>query len=127
MKKLVYLLPMMFVLAMASYAGVQDFTLVNETGVTIHEFHCSTVNTTNWEEDILGQDVLENGQSVDIKFHASEDDCNWDLMVKDSDGNALTWDNIDLCNITKITLKWDGTTGTAELTPVEAEGEGEAE
>jgi hypothetical protein len=127
MKKLLYLLPLLFVISMAANAGVQDFTLVNETGVTIHEFHCSTVNTEKWEEDILGQDVLENGQSVDIKFHAAEDDCNWDLMVKDSDGNSLEWNNIDLCNISKITLKWDGKEGTAELTPVEVEGEEEAE
>ena len=119
MKKLLCLLPVLFLFAMTANAGPQDFTLVNETGVTIHEFHCSTVNTDKWEEDILGQDVLENGQSVDIKFHAAEDECNWDLMVKDSDGNSLEWHDINLCNISKITLHWDGSKGTAELTPAE--------
>ena len=123
MKKLLYLLPLLFVFSMAANAGVQDFTLVNETGVTIHGFYCSTVNTNKWEEDILCQDVLENGQSVEVKFHAAEDECKWDLMVHDSDGNQLMWEDIDLCNISKITLKWDGSKGTAELTPVEQEQE----
>src|SRR5215213_5597937 len=48
--------------------GKQDFTLVNQTGVSINELYVSPHTTNEWEEDILGQDTLANGDSVDITF-----------------------------------------------------------
>jgi hypothetical protein len=107
MKKLIYLLPMLFVLAMAAYAGDQDFTLVNETGVTIDEFYCSAVSTNDWEEDILGQDTLPDGESVDISFAHSEEECNWDFKIKDEDGNEIFWRNVDLCEISTVTIHYE--------------------
>jgi hypothetical protein len=104
----------LLVLSGVAFAGVQDFKLVNETGVDIYEVYVSSVKTNSWEEDILGVDVLENGDSVTIKFTGHEG-CKWDLMVKDSDGNSLIWDSLNLCDISVVTLHWDGSKAWADL------------
>jgi hypothetical protein len=48
----------------SSVAGDQDFTLVNRTGVTLWKVYVSAANTNNWEEDVLGGDILLSGQRL---------------------------------------------------------------
>ncbi len=43
-----------------------DFTLLNKTGLTISELYLSSAHSTDWEEDVLGRDVLKNGESVEF-------------------------------------------------------------
>lgn len=97
-----------------AWAGIQDFELVNDTGVDIYELYVSSVKANSWEEDVLGVDVLEDGDSVEINFSGHEG-CKWDLMVKDSDGNSLTWENLNLCDISVVTLHWNGSKAWADL------------
>ena len=54
------------------FQGKQDFTLVNKTGVGTHELYVSAHSTDNWEEDVLGQDTLAPGDSVEVKFSPKE-------------------------------------------------------
>jgi hypothetical protein len=93
----------------------QDFTIVNKTGVIINEFYISPNDVDEWGEDILGQDILEPDQECEIQFHPKEDACIWDLRITDSEGNAIEWENIDLCKAVKITLHWDGTKAWADI------------
>jgi hypothetical protein len=85
-------------------AGTQDFVLVNRTGVTINNLHISETKKDDWEEDVLGDEVLEEGESLRIGFEGKAA-CDWDLMVKDDDGDATYWRQIDLCEVSKITLR----------------------
>ncbi len=84
-------------------AGTQDFTLVNETGAAIHNLYVSETSKDDWEEDVLGEDVLEDGASVHITFTGKKS-CTWDLMVKDEDGESLFWRKINLCEVSKVVL-----------------------
>ena len=43
----------------AALAADQDFTLVNRTGYTIEQVYVSPIKARDWEEDVLGRDVLE--------------------------------------------------------------------
>lgn len=97
-----------------AWAGTQDFTLVNNTGVVINALYCSPSNENSWQEDVLGVDTLGVGESVTIKFSGFEQ-CKWDLRVEDADGNALEWTGLDLCGVSRVTLHWDGSNGTADL------------
>lgn len=101
--------------SMSAQNAKQDFTLVNSTSVEIHQVYISPHDSDDWGEDVLGRDVLESGQECDIQFHQKEDVCMWDLRISDKDGNAIEWENIDLCKWAKITLKYDGQTATAEF------------
>lgn len=95
-------------------AQAQDFKLNNNTGVEIYGVFVTPVGVGNWEEDIMGQDTLANGASVDISFASDKTDQYWDLMVTDSSGNNLTFTNLDLFTISEITLKLDNGNPVAE-------------
>jgi hypothetical protein len=93
--------------------GKQDFTLVNQTGVEIDKVFISPHDSKDWEEDILGRDTLPNGESVDIKFHRDEKAAMWDLRVEDKSGNSIEWENLNLLEISKVTLHYENGKATA--------------
>lgn len=95
--------------------GDQDFTIVNKTGVTIAALYVSPSKENDWEEDILGQDVLANGESCEISFSPKEKAALWDIRVEDSEGNALIWYNINLLEVSKVTLFYKNGKGTAQV------------
>lgn len=89
-------------------AGKQDFVLVNGTGVDIHELYVSPTKSDDWGEDILGQDILKDGQQATIGFSRDESACLWDFSVSDPDEASVEWSGIDLCKYEKITLHIKG-------------------
>lgn len=97
----------------ADTAGAQDFSLINETGVEIDKVFIAPHSSDDWEEDILGQDTLPSGQKVDIKFHRAEKAALWDLRVEDSKENSIEWENLNLLEISKLTLHYKDGKATA--------------
>jgi len=94
--------------------GKQDFALVNATNVEINSVYISPHDKDNWEEDILGRDTLPNGERVNIKFNRDEKPEMWDLRVEDSKGNSIEWENLNLLEISKVTLHYENGRATAE-------------
>lgn len=90
-----------------------DFTLVNKTGVDIMEVYLSPTSDNEWGEDVMGKDILENGQKVDITFSSAETECNWDLKVVDEDDDDIVWTKLNLCTANEITLMWENKKPTA--------------
>lgn len=97
----------------ADTAGAQDFTLVNATGVEIDKVFVSPHDSDDWEEDILGQDTLPDAEKVDIKFNRAEKTALWDLRVEDSKENSIEWENLNLLEISKLTLNYKDGKATA--------------
>ena len=91
----------------------QDVKVINNTGVEIARMYIAASQKNDWEEDVLGQDTFAAGTELNIKFEEEEEAQYWDLMVKDSAGNSITWTNIDLFTISEITLNFDSATGEA--------------
>lgn len=85
----------------------QDFDLVNKTGYTIDQVFVSPSDGDDWEEDVLGQDTLGNGQKVHIRFHRAAKTCKWDIKVVYSDGEDAEWEDFNLCETSKIIIKYD--------------------
>lgn len=90
-----------------------DFTLLNRTGVVISELYVSPDEADDWEEDVLGRDVLKHNESLDITFQRSEKSCDWDLKIVDEDGHEIEWDSLDLCAASHITLLYQNNKPTA--------------
>ena len=87
----------------------QDFSVLNRTGMTIVALYVSEIDENSWEEDILGRDVLENGQEVAIRFKGYDDDnCDFDIRIDDDDDNEWIVEDIDLCRIHKVTFTKKG-------------------
>lgn len=90
----------------AAFAGAQDITINNETGVEIYGVFTSPASTNSWEEDVMGADTLPSGESVDISFDPSEEAELWDLKVTDSEGNGIVWTRLNLLEISTLTLHY---------------------
>ena len=86
----------------------QDFKLVNATGYELKALFVAPSKSDDWGDDVLGQDVLSDGQAVNIHFSPKVKTCTWDLKVTytDDDSNAV-WQKIDLCSVDKITIHYD--------------------
>ena len=87
-------------------AGKQDFILHNRTGVEIHEVYVSPHTANEWEEDVLGKDTLADGDSVKITFEDREKHAHWDLKVVDGKGNSIEWEDLNLVEISEVTLHY---------------------
>jgi len=87
--------------------GKQNFKLKNRTGYTIAEVYVSPTKSEDWEEDVMGTDVLENGQSVDIEFSRAAKSCVWDLKVIYDDEEEAEWTGFDLCKVSTISVFYD--------------------
>ena len=97
--------------------GKQDFTLTNATGYDISHVYVSANNDDDWGDDIMGKDVLADGNSVPITFAKKENVCKWDLRVTyQVDDSKVVWRGFDLCQISKITIKYNKATDTTSAT-----------
>lgn len=97
----------------ASAQGAQDFLLVNKTGVEINALYITPHNAKDWGEDILGADTLPNNNELEITFSRKEKAKLWDLRIEDEDGNSIEWTNLNLLEISKVTLYFKNRKPTA--------------
>lgn len=90
-----------------SFAGPQDFVLINNTGADIYTVNISPSSSGDWEEDVMGSDILENGESVTVRFSVGSTRY-WDIQAIFRDGTSISWYNIDLLETYTVTLNRDG-------------------
>ena len=90
--------------ATAAWAAAQDFTLVNGTGKTVMTINISPTGEDEWGPDLLGANVMEDGQSASVSFDVEEGRCLWDVRATYDDGDTGDWRGLDLCEISTITL-----------------------
>ncbi|MEO1084350.1 MAG: argininosuccinate lyase [Acidobacteriota bacterium] len=90
--------------ATVAFAGTQDFTLVNQTGGEIYRVFISETANDDWEEDILGEDVMPDGDRLDVSF-SGRSACLWDVVVMDDAENSVTWTGINLCEVSVVVLR----------------------
>jgi len=96
--------------ATAAFADA-DFTLVNRTGYDIREVYISPTKRNSWGNDRMGDGILEKGKSKLFRF-GDRAACKQDLMVVfDDDNSKVTWENFDLCELNKITLRYNRRSG----------------
>ena len=99
---------MAVIFAGMSFAGAQDFILVNNTGADIYVINISPSSTNDWEEDILGSDVMDDGEAVTVRFGVGSTRY-WDIQAVFGDGSSISWYGIDLLETYRVTLNGDGT------------------
>ncbi len=91
-------------------ATALDFTLHNRTEKIIHHMYVSGHDDDKWGEDVLGKDVLNDDESVEVKFSEGTESATYDIKLEFEDKSTGVWKNFDLKSITKITVTYrDGT------------------
>jgi hypothetical protein len=89
-------------IATAAYAAAQDFTITNSTGHVIVTLNVSPSNSSRWGPDILGREVLADGEQAEVSFDRDEDQCVWDIRVTYDDGTENDERGINLCQTTEV-------------------------
>ncbi len=95
----------------------QNFVLVNRTGYELSHVFVSPSAADDWGDDIMGKDVVSDGDSVRVRFERGTRTCKWDLKVTytDDDSSAY-WRNIDLCTVERITIRYNRSSDTSTAT-----------
>ncbi len=90
---------------------ILDFKLVNNTGEDFYGVYLTETTTKNWGEDLLPQDIVKDGDTIEITFEYIDDEtlCSWDLRLTrdESEEDYIYIDEIDLCEISVLTLYID--------------------
>lgn len=95
----------LFLVSSASAQGKQDFDLVNNTGITITEVYITPHSANDWGDNVFSDDQpLKNGDTTTILFSRKEKAKYWDLYVVDQADNHFQWDNLNLLEISEVTL-----------------------
>jgi hypothetical protein len=76
--------------------------IINETSYVIVEFYASNVGERDWEEDILGADILEPGASVMINIDDGTGYCKFDFMAVFDDGGEVIKEDVNVCEISSF-------------------------
>jgi hypothetical protein len=92
-----------------THADQRNFTLVNGSGsVVITHVYVSSSDTMDWEEDILGSDVLNPGDYVNIRFSRFDGEagnCFYDIRILGKGGEeGIMW-NVNLCLTDTVTFR----------------------
>ena len=90
--------------ATAEAGSRQDFTVLNNSGFTVMTLQVSPVDESQWGPDILGAQVIPNGETAAVTFERGENQCNWDIRVTYDDGDSNELRAVNLCEIGTVTL-----------------------
>lgn len=107
MRKLASVLVALGLLAAAAVSAqdARDITVVNKSGKPITELYISPADSDDWEEDVLGVDVLAEGESVKISFSGYKDtQCSFDILARNAAGDEWLLTDLDLCETFTVTI-----------------------
>jgi hypothetical protein len=91
--------------ATGASSAMLDFTLINRTRSGIRAVYVSPHDSAGWEENVLGDEKLYNGQMVTIRFRPEAQAAVWDLRVELNHQDKAEWKNLTLREISKIILR----------------------
>ena len=111
-KLLVIMLFAMLSFAFANKSNAQALTydVINNTGFTLVDIFVSPAETNHWGNDILPNNLFENGSTVTVTIPAEYGQtCMFDMKITDTAGNFVVFHNIDACKLIKMQINGDGT------------------
>ena len=113
-RKLLFLLVIIAVVSLFtvknSSAQALSYDVVNNTGVTLVDVFVSPAETSNWGNDILPNNLFENGSTITVTIPAEYgSSCLFDMKITDAVGGHITFTGIDACKLVKLQINGDGT------------------
>jgi hypothetical protein len=89
-------------LAAPAFAQSYEIRFQNNSGVTLMYLYASDTNNSSWEQDLLGQNVLRNGQYLDLTIH-NVSNCMYDVLFQFENGQELQ-DVVNICSVGTYTI-----------------------
>lgn len=95
-----------FLASSPAFASRLDFSIFNHTGLTIKEVYVSESNDSEWGEDILERDVLEDGEEFEIDMSDfSKKSKNFDIKIIDKDRKEWIIEDVNLERVHSIVIR----------------------
>ena len=85
-------------------AGDVKFSLINNSARAIKNFYTSPTTTTDWQEDVLGEDTIAPGATDAITIADGSTQCVYDMRFVMDDGAEAIEKGIDVCKLSSYTL-----------------------
>jgi hypothetical protein len=83
--------------------NLPSIRIKNSTGYTIYYIYVSPISNDNWGNDVLGDKILRNGETVTVSLSQALNVVNrYDIQLKDEDGDTYTKRNIQVTTNTLI-------------------------
>lgn len=88
-----------------AHADERDFTLTNNSSAVLTHLYVSPTSSEDWGDDILGRDVLAQGEATMIVFNRYvEGGCLYDILTNYNDGGTGKMMGVDLCSTTDVSF-----------------------
>jgi hypothetical protein len=84
-------------IATTAAAQTEQIRFQNNSSYTVYRIYASPITNNSWENDLLGNNVLNPGQYLDMTFR-NVVECNYDVLIEFSDGVQMT-DVVNICQI----------------------------
>lgn len=95
----------LFGAAVAAAQDIRDITVINKSGKPITELYISPADSDDWEEDVLGVDVLADGEKVEISFAGYKNEqCVFDILARNANGDEWLLTDLNLCETFTVTI-----------------------
>jgi len=88
----------------SALAADRKVKVINKTKTPIFAFYASRTSTNDWEEDILGEDVIMPGESLLIDIDDGTGACKFDFKGEFEDGDSVVKRNVDVCKISEFSF-----------------------
>jgi hypothetical protein len=99
-------------IATPALADDWDFILVNNSGKSIKTVELAPAGTTTFQPNKIDPDmkrdaVIKAGGRMTVHFDKAGAQCRFDVKATFEDGSNATWSNINVCDNSYVTVKYD--------------------
>lgn len=84
------------------FAESYEIRFQNNSGVSLVYLSAFETNTASWDQNLLGQNVLLNGQYLDLTIH-NVSNCMYDVLFQFENGQELQ-DVVNVCSVGTYTI-----------------------
>lgn len=89
--------------AATANAADRNVDIVNKTGQTMTQFYASVANANSWEENILGHDSLDDGDTQPVDIDDGSGKCVFDFKAVFKGGGTSEKRGINVCQVGTFT------------------------
>ena len=91
-------------------ADAKNVTFINNTGNDIVVLNCTPASSKFWLNDLLGDSVLKNGDSITLDFDFERWALHetWNFQAHYSNGYADAWNEVDVWQKDRVTFRKGG-------------------
>lgn len=82
--------------------------LTNNTRMAIVEVYIALVGTGRWQQDLLGDDTVPSGSSIELNLNDGTEYCRFDFKAVFDDGTSLVRRDVNLCALQRYAISHRG-------------------